>query len=211
MKSWTDLNIPKSLVETCQKELKSVYKDILDKEEKKLGIHDIGHAAHKDRKEVFDNADAEYEQKTGKTIEAPKTKKYQVAEAVSHMHDKRMQNAFEKNFQKMKKSLKGNQHKLDVDGDGEIESSDLRKLRTQARLRKLESRRIDEVSPEKLSDYIKAATVDAHGKSYRKGSRTALSPSGTSTEDLDNKIAKRHAGINKALRKLVSKTHNQEK
>lgn len=211
MKSWTDLNIPKSLVETCQKELKSVYKDILDKEEKKLGIHDIGHAAHKDRKEVFDKADDKYEKLTGKTIEAPKTVKYQVSEAVSHMKDKRMQDAFEKNFHRMKNRLKGDQWKLDTDRDGKIESSDLKKLRTQAQLKKQASRRIDEVSPEKLSDYIKAATVDAHGKSYRKGSRTALSPSGTSTEDLDNKIAKRHAGINKALRKLVSKTHNQEK
>lgn len=121
----------------------------------------------------------------------------------------------------VEKKLHPNQKKLDVDGDGELEASDFKKLRGE------DVDQLDELSKDTLGSYIQAAgnhrvtlahagdKVDNDARKIRdvrhnthdKEIRNALDKSETAKEkeskDISDKSLKRFKGIHRAISKLT--------
>jgi hypothetical protein len=105
-------------------------------------------------------------------------------------------------FDKLEEAFKGDQHKLDHDKDGEIEGSDLAKLRNK-------KENLEELSKKTLGSYINKAAANKGAQHHH----WAIHDRDGNTKKRDesrNKMNKRAVGIDKAVNKLSEEETLQE-
>lgn len=103
------------------------------------------------------------------------------------------------------KKLKGDQHKLDMDKDGDIDATDFKHMRDKKKVAKEEVENLDELSNKTLGSYIKKAK-DSYAGAATDLSRNSPGHKDPERKKIIGKFIKRNRGIDKAVDKMAKES-----
>ncbi len=108
-------------------------------------------------------------------------------------------------YQEVQEKLKGDQHKLDHDGDGDIDGKDFAMLRAKKKKKEKvdEAENVNELSPDKMKQYRKKAAIDIVKRDAQKDIATARFKRDHPHMDVDTTDHDAKTKMRKGYRKLA--------